>query len=71
MARISIITPPNTTPRFSSWIPNGSNNPSPGNPLAAYYAPLQQLFTDFETNKVARYHRITPDQYNDMQFHPH
>jgi hypothetical protein len=45
---------------------NGGNNPNPNNPLAADYAPLQQLFTDLETNKVARYNWITPDQYNDM-----
>ncbi|HWB11051.1 MAG TPA: Ig-like domain repeat protein [Pirellulales bacterium] len=48
---------------------NGSTttpNFSPSNPEAQYYAPLQQLQTDLNSNTVARYNLITPDQYNDM-----
>jgi hypothetical protein len=45
---------------------NGGNNPTPSNPEALYYAPLQQLQTDLSNNTVARYNLITPDQYNDM-----
>ena len=39
---------------------------SPSNPEAPHYAPLQQLQTDLNSNTVARYNLITPDQYNDM-----
>jgi hypothetical protein len=39
---------------------------SPSNPEAKFYAPLQQLQTDLANNTVARYNRITPDQFNDM-----
>ena len=45
---------------------NGGNDPTPSNPQAKYYAPLQQLQTDLVNNTVARYNLITPDQYNDM-----
>jgi hypothetical protein len=45
---------------------NGGNNTMPSNPLAANYAPLQQLTTDLANNTVARYTLITPNQYNDM-----
>jgi len=45
---------------------NGGNNTTPSNPLAANYAPLQQLATDLAGNTVARYNLITPDQFNDM-----
>ena len=45
---------------------NGGNDPTPLNPQAKYYAPLQQLQTDLTNNSVARYNLITPDQYNDM-----
>jgi hypothetical protein len=45
---------------------NGGNNPTPSNPLAQNYAPLQQLATDLANNTVAEYNWITPDQYNDM-----
>ena len=45
---------------------NGGNDPTPANPLAHNYAPLQQLFVDLENNTVADYNWITPDQYNDM-----
>ncbi len=45
---------------------NGGNDPSPGNPEAKYYAPLQQLSTDLANNTVAAYNWITPDQFNDM-----
>jgi hypothetical protein len=49
---------------FSST--DGGNNGTPSNPLAANYAPLQQLATDLTNNTVAQYNWITPDQYNDM-----
>jgi hypothetical protein len=45
---------------------NGGNDPTPSNPEAKYYAPLQQLQTDLDNNTVARYSLITPDQFNDM-----
>jgi phosphatidylinositol-3-phosphatase len=45
---------------------NGGNDPSPANPEARFYAPLQQLSTDLANNTVARYNWITPNQYNDM-----
>jgi hypothetical protein len=45
---------------------NGGNDLTPSNPEARYYAPLQQLQTDLNTNNVARYTLITPDQFNDM-----
>jgi hypothetical protein len=45
---------------------NGGNNPTPSNPLAQNYAPLQQLTPDLANNTVAQYNWITPDQYNDM-----
>jgi hypothetical protein len=45
---------------------DGGNNPGPTNPLSSNYAPLQQLITDLEKNKVADYNWITPNQYNDM-----
>jgi len=45
---------------------NGGNDPTPSNPQAQHYAPLQQLSTDLANNTVARYNWITPDQYNDM-----
>jgi hypothetical protein len=45
---------------------NGGNNTTASNPLAAQYAPLQQLFTDLANNTVAEYNWITPNQYNDM-----
>jgi hypothetical protein len=45
---------------------NGGNNPKPSNPESLYYAPLQQLQTDLNSNTVASYNLITPDQYNDM-----
>jgi hypothetical protein len=45
---------------------NGGDNPTPSNPEAQHYAPLQQLPTDLTDNTVARYNLITPDQYNDM-----
>jgi hypothetical protein len=41
-------------------------NPSPTNPQAQNYAPLQQLQTDLTDNTVSRFNWITPDQYNDM-----
>jgi hypothetical protein len=45
---------------------NGGNNPTPSNPEAQFYAPLQQLQSDLNNNTVARYNWVTPDQYNDM-----
>ena len=45
---------------------NGGNNPTPSNPEAKYYAPLQQLKTDLTNNTTAQYNWITPDQFNDM-----
>lgn len=44
---------------------NGGNDPTPANPLASKYAPLQQLREDLAHNKVATYTLITPDQFND------
>jgi hypothetical protein len=45
---------------------NGGNDPTPSNPEAKHYAPLQQLQTDLANNTVGRYNFITPDQFNDM-----
>ncbi|MEH2193919.1 MAG: alkaline phosphatase family protein [Nostoc sp.] len=44
---------------------NGGNDPTPSNPEASHYAPLQQLSTDLANNTVGKYNLITPDQYND------
>lgn len=49
---------------------NGSSstapNFSPSNPETQHYAPLRQLQADLNSNTLARYNLITPDQYNDM-----
>jgi hypothetical protein len=45
---------------------NGGNDSTPANAQALNYAPLEQLSADLQTNSVARYNWITPDQYNDM-----
>ena len=45
---------------------NGGNDPSTSNPLRSQYAPLQQLFADLDSDSVADYNWITPNQYNDM-----
>jgi hypothetical protein len=45
---------------------NGGNDPTPANPEAKHYAPLQQLQTDLTNNTAGRYNFITPDQFNDM-----
>jgi hypothetical protein len=45
---------------------NGGNDPTPANPQAKFYAPLQQLQTDLANNTVGRYNFITPDQFNDQ-----
>jgi hypothetical protein len=45
---------------------NGGNDPTPTNPLAAHYAPLQQLMIDLKNGAVADYNWITPNLYNDM-----
>jgi len=45
---------------------NGGDNTAPSNPLSSHYAPLQQLIADLDSNAVADYNWITPDQYNDM-----
>ena len=44
---------------------NGGNDPTPANPLASKYAPLQQLEEDLAHNQVASYTLITPNQFND------
>ena len=45
---------------------NGGNDATPGNPLSANYAPLQQFFEDLSNDCVAEYNWITPNQFNDM-----
>jgi hypothetical protein len=45
---------------------NGGNDPSPANPQAKNYAPMQQLFTDLANNTVANYNWISPNQFNDQ-----
>jgi hypothetical protein len=45
---------------------NGGNDPTNTNTERNHYLPLQQLFNDLDSNKVASYNLITPDQYNDM-----
>ena len=45
---------------------NGGNNATTSNPLTPHYAPLQQLLNDLQTNNVAQYNWITPNQFNDM-----
>ena len=45
---------------------NGGNDPTPANPLAHNYAPLQQLFVDLTNHTVADYNWISPNQFNDM-----
>jgi hypothetical protein len=45
---------------------SGGNDPTPANPLSQNYAPMQQLFADLTSNKVADYNWITPNQFNDM-----
>jgi hypothetical protein len=45
---------------------NGDDMTTVTNPLAAHYAPLQQLFADLSNNTIANYNWITPDLYNDM-----
>ena len=45
---------------------NGNGDTTPANPMAAHYAPLQQLAGDLENNAVADYNWITPNQYNDQ-----
>ena len=45
---------------------NGGNVTDTTNKKSKHYRPLQQLFSDLQKNKVARYNLITPDQYNDM-----
>jgi len=60
---------PSTTRNCSSPLfttTNGGNNPSASNPLSKNYAQLQQLQTDLNSNTVAQYNWITPDQYNDV-----
>ena len=46
--------------------PNGNGDTSTSNPAIPHYAPIQQLTTDLNTNNIARYNLITPDQFNDM-----
>jgi hypothetical protein len=45
---------------------NGGNDPTPANPLAKQYAPLQQLQLDLDADMAADYNWITPNQHNDM-----
>lgn len=45
---------------------NGGDNLTTSNPLRDRYAPLQQLAFDLNSNRVADYNWITPDQYNEM-----
>jgi hypothetical protein len=45
---------------------NGGNDLTTANPLRFQYAPLQQLFADLNTNAVAQYNFITPNQFNDQ-----
>jgi len=44
---------------------NGGNDATTGNPEIPHYDPLQQLTSDLNTNSVASYNLITPDQFND------
>jgi len=45
---------------------NGGDVTDTTNKLRKHYRPLQQLFSDLKSNKVARYNLITPDQFNEM-----
>lgn len=45
---------------------NGDDISTVTNPLAAHYAPLQQLAVDLANNNVGDYNWISPDLYNDM-----
>ncbi len=45
---------------------NGGCDATPANPLRTQYAPLQQLALDLQSNDVADYTWITPNQFNDM-----
>jgi len=45
---------------------NGGCDTTTANPLRTQYAPLQQLALDLQSNRVADYNWISPDQYNDM-----
>ena len=45
---------------------NGGNNSTTSNRLRFNYAPLQQLAFDLQSDNVANYNWITPDQYNEM-----
>lgn len=44
---------------------NGGNDATTGNAEIPHYDPLQQLTSDLNTNSVAKYNLITPDQFND------
>ncbi len=45
---------------------NGGDDPTPKNPAAKFYAPIQQLAIDLKNNTVADYNWITPNQFNEM-----
>ncbi|MDE3156803.1 MAG: phosphoesterase [Acidobacteriota bacterium] len=45
---------------------SGGCDASPSNPMRMHYAPLQQLALDLQSDTVADYNWITPDQNNDM-----
>jgi hypothetical protein len=45
---------------------NGGCNTTTSNPLRMQYAPLQQFILDLQSNSVAQYNWITPNQFNDQ-----
>jgi phosphatidylinositol-3-phosphatase len=45
---------------------SGGCDKTSANPLRTQYAPLQQLALDLQTDEVADYNWITPNQFNDM-----
>jgi len=45
---------------------NGGCDTSSSNPLRTHYAPLQQLALDLQSDRVADYTWITPNQFNDQ-----
>jgi len=44
----------------------GGCDKTPSNPMSGNYAPLQQFVLDLQSDNVAEYNWITPNQYNDM-----
>ncbi len=45
---------------------SGGCDATPANPMRQHYAPLQQLALDLQSDRVAQYNWITPNQYNDQ-----